>query len=459
MRIPSLLVGALAGALVLVACREADGPIGPVTGGVRMVVSSSPQGGRIFVDDRDTGMRTPDTIAGLSGTHTINVRLDSAGIRYEYIAQIAVGPTDSLLHLHGPLAVICSPAEVTACHGRLHRYQDAAGMRFAWSPLGSLFLRQGQGHGLLWPQNSSNSYISGAMPVVAARLPGGVVSLGIYDHIYLAGRPAPVVSTSAAVFRLAQETWVWPPTSTLRRSLTARGLSVRQEVLAASAAEGVILVKLTFRNITADPEYQVVEVFLGPNGATFEETYIGLAVDPDIGVAEDDWLSYDPELAMVYAYDARFQEQSFTGEGTSAPALVGLRAVRVPAGAGVVLNGWTQSGQTADWRAGTASEVRGYDMLSGENPTPPVHPDRRIGHLPPGEGDVRISVTAGPLRLAPGDSAQIVLALVVAPPQAGTYQSGQLVHPGEPTDTTRQLHRVAERLRARARQAESLLDL
>jgi hypothetical protein len=443
--------------LILGACREPDGPVGPITGGGRMFVSSSPQGARIFLDQRDTGFRTPDTIAGLGGVHTVNVLLDTLGLRYEFSAQVAVASADTLLHVHGPLALICSPADVTACHGRLHVYHEAAGIRFASSPLGSLFLRQGQGQGLFWPQNSVNSYVSAAMPVMAGRLRGAPVSLGIYDHVYLAGRPAPETSVAGGVFRLSQETWIIPPSATLRRSMTARGMAVKQQVIASAALPGVLLIRLTFRNITGDLDYRVVDSFLG-SGETFTDTYIGLALDPDIGDSGDDWFSYDPELDMVYAYDARFDEPLFTGDGANAPGLVGLRAIRAPAGALVILNGWTQGGAAADWRAGQVSEARGYDMLSGESPYLPAHPDRRIGHLPPFDGDVRISVTAGPLTMEPGAEAEIVLALVLARPAAGAFQPGLVVAPGEPMDTNREIHRIAGPLRALARLADSLLE-
>lgn len=451
-----LAVG-LAAALALGGCREPDGPIGPVRGGAGMVVSSLPQGGRIFLDDRDTGLLTPDTVRGLSGSHTVGVRLDTLGLLYEYTMQVAVFPGDSLLHAHAPLLLVCNPADLAGCHGRLHRYHQGAGVRFATSPLGSLFLRQGEGQGVFWPATSPNSYVSGAMPVFAAMLPAGAISLGIYDHAFLAGRPLPGTASGSGVFRLDQETWILPPQGTLRRSLTARGMSVRQQVAATDSVPGVIVVRLRFRNITADPEYRPLDPFVG-QGVTFTRAYIGLAVDPDIGDSGDDWFSYDPELDMVFAYDARFDEPVFTGDAAGAPGLVGLRALRVPPGSTVMLNGWTRAGATADWRAGQASEVRGYDMLSGEAPYAPAHPDRRIGHLPPVDGDVRLSVTAGPLTLAPGEEAEIVLALLLAAPAAGTYVPGNVVPPGEPLDTQRALYRVAAPLRSRARAAEALGD-
>ncbi|CAN5638338.1 hypothetical protein BH23GEM9_BH23GEM9_06390 [soil metagenome] len=447
------LVSALLGG-----CREPDGPGGPIRGGTRMLVSSDPQGATITLDQRDTGLRTPDTIGGLGGTHVLNVQLDSAGVRYSYSVQIAVSRVDSVLRNHGPLTRQCTATELGQCYSQMHRYHEAAGVRFATNPLGGLFMRQAQGQGLFWPATSSNSYISGSTPVIAGRLEGVGVSLGIYDHHFHAGRPAPTTSNVNGMFRLNQETWIVPPAGALRRFPTARGVSVRQELLASDDVEGVVLIRLTFRNITDQLDYQFMDSFLGAAGGTYRETYIGLLLDADIGDSGDDWLTYDPELDMVYAYDARFSEPTFTGNASAAPGLVGLRALRAPAGSMVVLNGWMSTGVSADWRAGQPSESFGYDMLSGLNPFTPAHPNRRIGHLPPQAADARIAVMAGPLTLAPGDAAEIVLAVAVAAPVAGTFQTGVLVQPGEPLDTQRDIHRIAATLRQRMRAAEALLD-
>jgi hypothetical protein len=71
---------------------------------------------------------------------------------------------------------------------------------------------------------------------------------------------------------------------------------------------------------------------------------------------------------------------------------------------------------------------------------------------------MRVSVTAGPLTLAPGEQAEIVLAVAFARPASGTYQSGTLVAPGDPFDTNRALYSIAALLRERMVAAQALLD-
>lgn len=80
-----------------------------------------------------------------------------------------------------------------------------------------------------------------------------------------------------------------------------------------------------------------------------------------------------------------------------------------------------------------------------------------IGYAPTAPDDYRILASAGPLRLAPGDSATLTVAVVIAEPQPGTFVSGQAVTPGDPLDPNRQILQVAEGLRQLAIAAEELL--
>jgi hypothetical protein len=451
--------GVLAAALLAASCREADGPAGPGQGGIRMLVTSEPAGARIVLDGRDTGRLTPDTIGGLSGTHLLNVFRDTTGARYEFYMRFTVPVVDSVLRLHAPLGLQCPYTALNACYASLARYHETAGLRFARNPLGSLFLRDAAGQGLFWPAASGNSYVSGGMPVFAALMVGAPVSLGVYDHGYLSGRPVPVIERAGPQFRLTQSTWVIPPTFQHAQLHTVRGIAVTEEIIASDDVSGVILLRLSFRNISADPDYRLFDPYMPVAGISFTDAYVGFALDPDIGVAGDDWLSYDPALDMVYAYDAHFAEPGFGGGGATAPGLVGLRALRVPAGAGVVLNGWSSmTAGVGDWEAGRVTEPFGYGMLSGLDSYAPAHAPPRVGHLPQAAADMRMSVTAGPLTLEPGAEKVIVLAVAIAPPAPGTFQSGTLVPPGDPQDTTRALYRIAAPLRARMQQAESLQD-
>jgi hypothetical protein len=250
---------------------------------------------------------------------------------------------------------------------------------------------------------------------------------------------------------LTQTTWVVPPSANLQRA-TVRGIEVVEHVVATTALEDVLLIRLTFRNITNLPLYAALDPTVPAAGRVIENAWLGFVFDPDIGTSNDDAMSYELPLEMVYAYDARFEENVFGNGFGRAPGLIGLRMIDKPAGTTTILNGWLAAGVLGaqDWLSGTVTERNGWGMLSGMRSFNPDHPDPRIGHVPPPNGDVRISVSAGPVRLVPGDSASVTIALVLAEPVPDTFTSGTILDPGEPTDQTRALRAVAAKLLAKA---------
>jgi hypothetical protein len=442
--------------LLVAACREDDGLIGE-TGGSRAFVVSDPPGARILVDERETSRVTPDTIRGLSGQHNITARFDSANATYGFNARVIFPGTDTTLDIMGPLLFRCFE---TLCYQNVFEHHAANRVRFANNPVGVQFLEDGTGgQGLLWPSVSNNGYVSGAMPIFAGMMLGDTVSLGAYDTPYMAGRPAPTVTQTEDSVAVRQTAWVLPPASLLQ-FVTARGVAIDQHVVSTRRVEDAVAVRLVFRNITAEPLYQAVDPAMPEGGATIANAFIGFLLDPDIGNPQDDAISYDPELDLVFAYDAHFAESNYGSGYNLKPGLVGLRVLERPEGAniGVALNGWARSKDySADWKAGTITEGAGWLMLSGTRSYQPDHPSRWIGHLPPETGDMRLTVTAGPVTLAPGDSAAITVAIVLAEPAAETFNSGNLQDPGNPTDPSRQLLRIAAGLLERARAADALL--
>jgi hypothetical protein len=438
---------ALVALLCLAACRQGDGPLNPGGNG-RVFVMSDPPGARLLVDSRDTGLRTPDTLRGLGGRHDITAQLDTLGATFGFTARIQLINPDSLLTISGPLVNRCSDI---LCYNRQNRPYAANRMRFRHNPVGVFFLSSTGLPGIVWPQSTSNGYGAGSMPAFAGILAGrDTVAMGIYDEGYLAGRPVPQINATPEQVDVWQVTWIVPPPASLQRP-TVRGIEIEQQLVATSVNDDLALVRLVFRNITHEPLYAALDPTVPGGGLTYDQVWIGFMLDPDIGTSSDDALSYDRDLDMAFAYDARFDEADFQEGFNRGPGLVGLRMVQAPAGTRVIMNGWTSQGvNSADWFAGQVSERTGWQMLSGTRSYSPDHSDPRIGHLPLGPGDVRLSVSAGPLRLAPGDSAAVTVAIFIAEPTPGSFASGTLVDPGDPTDRTRVLYSVASTLLQKA---------
>jgi hypothetical protein len=440
----ALLIGATA-------CREPDGPI--LSGEGRVFVTSDPDGARIFLDNRDTGRLTPDTLRGLSGTHDFSVQLDTFQALYGYAARLVISEPE-LYTLIGPLVNRCGDA---LCLANQFRHYSVNRVRFASNPVGTLFLERGTGgNGILWPSVTNNSYAAGSMVGFTGILRGSdTVALGIYDNPWLAGRPAPDIVLTADSLRVTQSTWVLPPPNAINRP-TIRGISVREEVMATAENDDILLVRLTYRNLTADPLYAALDPTAEIGGFVYDQVYIGFLLDPDIGISNDDFFSYEPGRNLVFAYDARFDEQDFAGGYNRAPGIIGLQLVEAPIGANVILNGWTRQGAGADWAAGTTTEKFGWYMLSGLRVYEPDHPFRKIGHEQQSPGDVRLSVSAGPFRLVPGDSLSLTVAVMLAEPVPGMFASGTQLDPGDPLDATRQLNSAAANLFEKADQSQPL---
>ncbi|HEX6133618.1 MAG TPA: hypothetical protein VFZ24_06635 [Longimicrobiales bacterium] len=435
------------------ACREGDGPADPTTPDARIFLTSDPNGARIGIDNRNTGLVTPDTIGLRRGERLIELVLDSAGFIYDYAVILGVAPTDSVGSLMLPLGLQCHQP-IGACMAAAHRQYETAGLRFAYSGVGSLFYTQGSGEGITWPGSGNDSYASSGMPVLAGLANGREVALGLYDHSMLVGRPAPRLTRTGSTFRLVSVSWILPPNDLAVSANTVRGIQLEQEVIADDAVTGVLIVRLRFRNVSDDLLVHAFAPHIQRSTVTYTDTWIGFALDPDIGAATDDRVSYDVDRSMVFAYDSDFAESQFSSAAATAPGLVGLRVLEAPPGTGVLLNAWPLPG---DWFAGSQSEIFGHGMLTGSNIYIPEHAHAQIGHLPPAGDDTRFSVTAGPLTLEPGDEAEIIVAIAVAPPTPGTFVSGTAMAPGDPLDTARALYEVAADLRARMAAAEGLL--
>ena len=450
----------LVGVVAAIGCREADRPSGPVYGGW-VAVDSDPRGARIYVDGKMRTQLTPDTLRDVPiGRREIGARLDSAGVPYSFAALVDV-PNEGTVDVLGPLLIRCVS---DGCFRAFTKHRTVNTIRFAASPTGHLFYIDGSGGGLFWPSGTPNSYVAGGGAAFAGEwsATSAHVAFGPYPAVdvvgniiaYLTGRPAQQVDDSHTGLSLRQTAWVVPPGSYALYN-TVRGLEIEQEVIGRPSLEGVLLVRLTYRNISDRPAYRRVDP-QPAEGVTYTKAYIGFALDVDIGESTDDLVSYDPDLGLVFAYDAHFRENDFQGGWAQRPGLVGVRVLEAPPGVTPMLSAWPRS---ADWLPGTVGESTGWGWLAGQQDDSkyPRHPDERIGYAPTAPDDYRILVSAGPLRLAPGDSATLTVAVVIAEPQPGTFVSGQAVTPGDPLDPNRQILQVAEGLRQLAIAAEELL--
>ena len=450
------LIGVLMALSITAAACSDDEVVSPGERG-SLEVTSDPQGALVELDGSNSGKVTPATFWDLSGRHSVVVRLDRDGIAYGYRSQVEVSG-DSLHRIHGPLMFRCERNTQTAvtCLLSAVRNRDLGRLRIASQATGALMHRTGSGDGLTWPLGSSNSYASIGMPLIGMLSASDTVALGIYDYDHLAGRPEPTMVTSAerSVFR--QTTWVLPtPAVLLSTAPTVRGIEVSEELTAAPNSD-VVFIKLTFRNITNRESYRAADPIVPNSGLTFNNVYVGFGMDVDIGAAEDDFITYEPALDMVYAYDANFQESTFSSGNQQTPALVGLRIVEKPAGTNSILNGWPSvlGPQTSgDWTAATLSQRTGYGILSGLRSITPDHEGQQIGYTPGTPSDYRMSVSAGPVTLGPGQETSITVAVIMAQPDAGQFTSGTAVAPGNPTVADRQIRRVAATLLERARTA------
>lgn len=438
--------------LVLLGCREPDRPMFPDPG-AGVFVDSDPRGAEILLDGESTGSVTPDTLRNVAvTTHRVDVRLDSAGLRYDFGITFQASQ-DEVIDLQAPLLYRCGSSCIRGDYSPNE-------VRFWVSPLGVPFYSALGADAAQWPAESNNSYVATLMPVVAARIGGERVALGPYDTEYLAGRPAPEFAEDEE-FRLQQSTWVLPPTGA-QELTTVRGIEVDEQIIAGSAAQDAVILRLTFRNITDTEVYRWADRGVPEEGLVYGDVYAGVALDGDVGSASDDLVTYDPGLDLAFFYDTDFADQNFQPPWREAPGLVGIRVLEAPAGATVALNAWPID---RDWRAGRITAVgvpegSGWDWLSGTGPGTPAidEPGMRVGDTPQQPQDYRASATVGPLSLQPGESLEMTIAVMFASPVAGTFVSGDVVAPGDPSDPGRTILEIAEDLRQQAIRAEDVLQ-
>jgi hypothetical protein len=195
------------------------------------------------------------------------------------------------------------------------------------------------------------------------------------------------------------------------------GLEVQQTVFAfnrAGALGNIIFVKWKFIN---------------KGGNTLDSTYVSVWSDPDLGGFTDDLVGCDTTLSLGYCYNATNAD----GQYGSRPPAVGYDFFRGP----IVWNGasYDTLGMTSFNKyingtdPGTASEV--YNYMSGlqangtpihvnDDPFQPIttyqvsgDPVTNTGWLDSNPADRRLFLSSGPFTMAPGDSQEVVTAIII----------------------------------------------
>jgi hypothetical protein len=441
------------------ACNDPVRPT-PAEPGMDVIIDSDPSGADVVLDGLATGQTTPATLSGLTATsHSAILSADSNGVRYE-VSVSFVPSTDSVTSFTAPLGFRCLGSP---CGGTEHTAGD---LRFFTRPNGSL-LYAGGNQELFWPASSTqNFYVAAGMPMfVGVDSRGDTAAIGQYDGIMLYGRPAREIEE--APFALRQSAWFLPPAAVASMNVSRgiRGIQVDEEVIGGPEAPDGLLLRLTFTNVTDQPAYVLADP-LATGSISYSDVWIGFALDADVGVSEDDLVGYDadPSRRMAYIYDSDFSEASFSADWSARPGLIGIRVAEAPAGTSVRMNAWPR---VLDWKAnalralevgglGFAAEPTGFAWVTASG-TRDTHPDAAIGIQPTAIDDYRIVVAAGPLSLAPGESASVAVLLAIAEPTPGTFVSGTVVAPGDPADTGRPLFAIAADLRDAFVAAEALL--
>lgn len=157
-----------------------------------------------------------------------------------------------------------------------------------------------------------------------------------------------------------------------------------------------------------------------------ENAYISVWSDPDLGDFTDDLVGCEPALSLGFCYNADNDDAVY---GFSPPA-VGYDFLRGPIESGGTPLGMTSFSKFSNEAGGDPDHFsQVYNFMQGLNrdgtpvidpttgtPTTyvvPGNPVTGLGWLDSNPADRRFVVTSGPLTMAPGDSRQVVAAIVI----------------------------------------------
>lgn len=444
---------------VAVACEFGrDRPTTPILGDVN--VTSDPAGALILVNGRSTGEVTPAIVPAPADSPEIRLQLQASATEFfGWLGRVAVPETmqvDVDAALVGGCAANC-PFQVrtTRTECLVVGFGDFCSTVFNASLPGTNE----------WPRDSGNEYVANLRVQVAAivgadgdTLAGDTLVSLVYQDTWI-GRSPIMAGADQASFRY----WADPISALGPQRLV--GLEVEQQVIAPTNADlrDVLYFRFRLRNVTDDPRHRHWRPEIPVGGFTFENLYAGMALDADIGAFADDVGTLLAD-SFAFIYDLDFQDPELVSGYSTMPPLVGLVLAETPPGVQRrPFSLWTSD---TDWDdpapAGGGPEPGfGYRVLTAQlSPTDPLAdctgPGDDIGHCSDAIADYRLSLTAGPLTLAPGDTAVFAAALVYAEPAPGQFTPGSPIFPGDPTTSRPALEAVADSLLTRARRAVAL---
>lgn len=233
-----------------------------------------------------------------------------------------------------------------------------------------------------------------------------------------------------------------------------------------------------FQNVSNDPQFQSRNPTVPAGGYTLTNLYAAFAMDPDVSGSEysENFATVVPELNMAMAWQYDFEAADFVPFAPNfdaAPGFVGVKYLKSPVNNADTAMTVRVGNETRVVQPGEELGLTFFSVFTNPGSAAPM-PDADnakqafrylsggltaaersdwCGSAPvgmcyvnlAGPADMRFYQSSGPFSLAPGESAEIVVAYVAGAPVPGTYTKGDVIPVGTVTDTNRQIEKVMGR--------------